>query len=208
MRDKNRKNRGEQGFSLVELLMVTVIIIIVATLAFMQFSAPQISLRRQNVAQIMKQAFERARFDSVKRRVLSANRAHVVVSANTFSLVTDPNNNGVTTDASDSVTTDFAGQNISITGNSMTFPVTVWFDKRGEVEARDASNSLVNPVFLVCNGTCTFSTANSTNANIVLVTPTGTVNLLPGGATVPTFSAPGVTNIPPGTGVKSDVVLP
>ncbi|NNE66161.1 MAG: type II secretion system protein [Pyrinomonadaceae bacterium] len=203
-----RKLTGESGVTLPELLMVTAIIAVVSTLALMQLGASRDQLRRQTVAQTFKQAFERARFDSVKRRVEVGNSAHLIVSATSYSLVIDANNNGVTTDATDTILTDFSAQSITITGDSMTFPVTVTFDKRGEVIAKDATDTVVNPIFLVCNGTCSFSNDSTSNANIVLVTPTGTVNLLNGGSGVPTFAPPAITNVSTGTGIRPDVTLP
>jgi len=115
-------------------------------------------------------------------------------------LKTDSNNDGTY----ESLTTNFAAQNITIAGyTSMTLPVTVTFDKRGEVTATGG----VNPEFLVCNGTCP-ATPTSDTANIVLVTPTGTVNLLAGNATPPTFVNPGVTNVSTTAGISNMVSLP
>jgi len=198
---------GQAGISLPELLVVTVVIAIVASLALMQFGGSREQFQRQNVAQQLKQAFERARFDSVKRRAAVANQqAKVIVTATSYTLLTDNNANGVTTDAADSVVTNFTGQGFSITGNSMTFPVTVSFDKRGET----ATTGAANPIFWVCNGTCTAGSTTNSNANIVLVTPTGTVNLLSGSSTPPNFNAPSNSTIPGGSssGIKNDVVIP
>jgi prepilin-type N-terminal cleavage/methylation domain-containing protein len=204
----NMKFSNQKGFSLMELLMVTLIISIVAGIALMQLGSSKNQFQRQNVAQMLKSSIERARFDSVKRRVDILNRAKVVVSATSFTLTIDANANGVTTDTDDSVTTSLAGQGISITGSGMTFPVTVSFDRRGIATAVDGSSATVNPVFLVCNGTCSFATDTTSNSNIVLVTGTGTVNLLPGGSLIPSFATPAVTVVSPGDGVDEDVTIP
>ncbi|MDH3493977.1 MAG: prepilin-type N-terminal cleavage/methylation domain-containing protein [Acidobacteriota bacterium] len=208
MKPNRSKDKAQAGVTLIELLMVTAVIAVVATLALMQFGNSRGQFARQNVAQQLKQAFERARFDSVKRRVGAVNKAEVIVSSTSYSLTTDPNNNGVTTDPGDVLLHNTSGQNVTLTGDSMTMPVTVSFDKRGEVIAKDATDTVVNPVFLVCSGICSFSNDTPSNANIVLVTPTGTVNILAGGSTVPAFTAPAVTNVPVGTDINGDVTIP
>lgn len=212
MKIKRTKFEDQSGVSYIELLVVITIIIIVATIGFMQFGTSKEQFKRQNVAMELKTAFERARFDSVKRRVSGTDQnAKVIISANSFTLKTDKNKNGVTTDSGDADTTNFAGQNITITGfESMTLPVTVEYDQRGEVTAIDSSGTpaVVNPIFLVCNGTCNSSNDSSSNANIVLVTPTGTVNLLSGGSAIPAFSPPPITSVPANTAIKNTVTLP
>jgi len=94
---KNRHNyHGQSGVTLPELLMVMVIIAVVAGLALMQFGTARDQFRRQNLAQQLKQAFERARFDSVKRRADGVTPyAKVVVNTGSFTLTTDKNGNGV-----------------------------------------------------------------------------------------------------------------
>lgn len=210
MKERNRKVSGQTGATLAELIVVMVLITIVSALALMQFGSSRQQFRRQNVSKELKVAFERARFDSVKRRATSPNQAKVTVNVTSFTTAVDANGNG-TIDVADDLTHSFGGQNVTVTnttGNSMTFPVTVTFDQRGEVIAKDAVNSTVNPIFLVCNATCTSATANSGNSDIVLVTPTGTVNLLSGSSTIPTFATPPVTTVSPGTGIKDHVTLP
>lgn len=196
----------ELGVSLVETLVVVIIISIVAAIALMQRGSANEQFQRQNVARELKVAFERARFDSVKRHAEGAGPATVVVNTGSYTLTTDLNQDG-TFQTAETVTTDLTGPNITIAGYmSMTLPVTVTFNKRGEAAAADG-NGLVNPQFYVCNGTCP-QTPSASNANIVLVTPTGTVNLLAGNATPPTFANANVTSVPTGTGISNTVSLP
>lgn len=202
----------QTGVSLVELLAVVSIIGIISTIALMNMGSSKQQFRRQNVAQELKSAFERARFDSVKRRgenVGVDSRARVIVDATSFTLVTDVNQNGVLTDSVDSQVTNFSAQSISI-ASTLTLPATVYFNKRGEVT--DSAGTSLSPSFLVCNPLCTISggnsNANASNANLVLVTPSGTVNLLSGGSPIPNFAAPSpITAVTNTSQIKETVII-
>jgi len=187
---------------MVEALVVCVIIAIVMALGLMRFSAPNEQFQRQNSARELKVAFERARFDSVKRRGEGLNGtpvpAKVEVNPGSFTLFTDANRDGTY-----ETQTTTLSSNIVIAGYGLTIlPLTVEFDKRGE--AITLNNA--QPHFLVCNGDCLLPSA--TNANLLIVTPTGTVNLLPGGATVPTFGVPISTSVNTSAGINPDTILP
>ena len=206
---------ADRGLSIVELLIVIVIISIVGSIALMQTGTPNRQLKRQNVARELKVALERARFDSVKRRATSNvtatddERARVIITADSYTLVTDNNRNGeVITGANaiesgDGISISLAGQDIVIAGNGIVLPVTVLFNQRGEATMGGGGT---NPIFYVCNIDCSIPTAN--NANLVLVTPTGTVNLLAGNASPPSFANANVTTVPTTTGVSNTVALP
>jgi len=192
--------------SLIETLVVIAIIVVVAGLALMQRGSANAQFQRQNVARELKVAFERGRFDSVKRHAEGAGPATVVVDANSYTLTTDLNMDG-TFQSSEIVTTNLSAQNITIAGyTSMSLPVTVTFNKRGEASAVGGGVA-VTPQFYVCNGTCPQTPTNGT-ANIVLVTPTGTVNLLAGSATPPTFANANVTSVSTTSGIRNTVSLP
>ncbi len=213
---------SEAGLSVVEMLIVAVIISVIGGIAVMQFRAPDTQLKRQNVARELKVALERARFDSVKRRALADvdpggsfslsddNRARVIVTATSYTLVTDNDRNGVvansdgTPASGDGAVTDFAGQNIVIAGSGIALPATVYFNQRGEATA--VSSSGTSPVFYICNVNC--DAPSNSNANLLMVTPTGTVNLLGGGASPPSFAAANVTTVPTSTGLSNTVALP
>ena len=188
----------QDGTTVVEVMVVVIIIAVIAAFAMMQKGSANEQFKRQNMARELKFAFERARFDSVKRRA-EGGPAEVFVEADKFTLRTDSDLS--TTGLENAVT--LLPPNISIARfDGGSGDITVTFDKRGEIGA-------TNPVFLVCNGTCTAANDAPGNANIVLVTPTGTVNLLPGGATPPSFLAPPVA--PPigaGTDINPRAVLP
>jgi Tfp pilus assembly protein FimT len=213
---------SEAGLSIVEMLIVMVIISVIGGIAVMQFRAPDAQLKRQNVARELKVALERAKFDSVKRRAQSDltpesaysarddNRARVIITATSYTLATDNDRNGYiantdgTIEAGDAAVADFSGQNIVIAGSGIALPVTVFFDQRGEATA--VSSSGTSPVFYICNVNC--DAPSNSNANLLLVTPTGTVNLLGGGASPPSFAAANVTTVPTSTGLSNTVALP
>lgn len=196
---------GQSGVTIVELLVVCVVIGIIAAFAFMQRGTADAQFKRQNVAQSLKSAFERARFDSVKRRAeCDAQKAKVFIDATSFTLTTDSNQDRVL-DASDNEVTDFSGQDIVISGNvDFGLPVTVVFNQRGEATLVGAGGA-TNPTFFVCNVGC--GSMPNPNANIIIVTPTGTVNMLAGTAAIPAFGAPGGTVVGTGDEINDNMVL-
>lgn len=197
---------NQTGVTVTELLVVVVVISVLIGFAIIQRGSTDQILRRQNAAQELKSSLERARFDSVKRRAdVSSAQANVVITATSVTLTTDRDMNGVL-DAADQQVRDFAGSNIVFAGDHvMTFPITVSYNQRGEATATDAGGP-VEPVFLVCNSSCDSPDVN--NSNILLVTPTGTVNLLPGGTALPTFSPPGgISTIPPSNSINNSAAI-
>ncbi len=206
MKQKGDKFFNQNGVTLVELLIVILLIIIVSTIAIMNMGSSKIQFERQTVARELKIAFERARFDSVKRRAdgnTGSPMANVIVEGNSFTLKTDINQNGTLEAGEDRVNTSWK-PGISIRdedGAPIAAPITVTFDKRGEVTATGGTAN-----FLVCNGDCS-ATPTVSNSNLVIVTTTGTVNILPGGATVPTFANPGVAPVPSNANIRSIVTI-
>ncbi len=204
-----QNRNAERGLSIVELLIVVVIISIVGGIAVMQTGTPNRQLQRQNVARELKVALERARSDSVKRRATSSGsptldtRARVIITANSYTLVTDNNANGdlilddSSIEATDASVISLAGQDIVISGSG-----TVLFNQRGEAVLAGGGS----PNFYICNVDCT--SPNASNANLLLVTPTGTVNLLAGNGSAPTFANANVQTIPPSNSISNTVALP
>jgi prepilin-type N-terminal cleavage/methylation domain-containing protein len=191
---------GQSGVSLVELLVVLVIIAIVSALALTQRGSSNRQFQRQNVAVQLKNAFERARFDSVKRRPADVSQqAKVTVTPTTYTLRTDSNFDGTLNSADDVVATLPAGIVIAPYGGGALVTQDVTFNMRGEVPTSPS------PQFYVCNISC--SNPSDSNANIVIVTPTGTVNMLPGGSSLPTFGVPSIISVPTNTGVNPDTVV-
>ena len=184
-----RKFNAQDGTTVVEVMVVVIIISIIAAFAIMQKGTANEQFQRQNVARELKFAFERARFDSVKRRAdAEPVRAKVVVDTTSFTLATDRDLDGTITTADNSQYA-IGGQNLVIAGQGETsVPLTIYFDQRGETVNFDGTPMTAS--FYVCHASC--ASPSNENANIVLITPTGTVNLMPGGATPQTFNEPTV----------------
>lgn len=196
---KDTKNR-QQGASLIELLVVLAIASILFTVAASQFGNSNDVLTRQNIAREFKVSLERARFDAVKRRAgtLAEMSTVTVLSETSFSYTIDFNQNGVIDDPGETKVVNFGSRsNVTITGTNFVFPITIKFDRRGHttVVNGDIPATTISPMFYFCNGSCTVATATSQNANIIYVSPTGTVSMMRGGQTVPTFDDPSVTAI-------------
>ena len=180
----------------MEILIVIVILAILVTFAVAQFGRSRVTFQRQNIAREFKVNLERGRFDSVKRNASDTTvMARVVINNPTsFSVTTDLNQNNVL-DASDTRTVNFSNNsNVKIVLEDGIFPVTITFDHRGQITSLDSSTPKKSVTrFIFCTDNCTAATATKTNANIITVSPTGTVAMLAGGETQPNFTSPSVT---------------
>jgi prepilin-type N-terminal cleavage/methylation domain-containing protein len=195
MYERSAKFNSQSGFSLVETLVVIVIIAIVATLAVLNRGVGNNTFQRQNAARELKVLFERARFDSVKRRADGAEPyAYVQVRSDGFTLRTYTRQANAALTPNDLVKTVPAGIQISHY-SSGTLPMTVTFNRRGETAGGV-------PQFRVTD-------QRTGSSEILLITATGTVNLLPGTASIPTFSDPTLSGNPAdGETINPHVVVP
>ncbi len=202
MANKTKIFNSQSGISLLEVLVVVVVSAVLVTLAVAKIGSSRNNLQRQNIARQLKVYLERARFDSVKRRATKADdMARVTIeSATAFSLATDLNQNGKTTDATDVQRVDFSGSDIKFVGIA-NYPITVSFDRRGQITVTNGS-----PNFTICNA-CTVTTATSANANILWVSPTGTISMTAGGESQPTFQNPAVQPIDSNSDIREFVLV-
>lgn len=180
-------------------MIVLVIMSIIITFAVARFGSANTNFKRQNISRELKVNLERARFDSVKRRaeVVGAvdSRAEVkITSPTSFTVKTDINQNG-TLDASDKKTIDFTGQsNIKIVDRDkdgkplLVFPITISFDRYGRIEAKDGTPKDITPLFTISTGEA--ANISAANADVIYVSPSGTVAMLKGGEPQPTFTSP------------------
>ena len=92
---KPNEANPQGGFSLIEIFIVLIIIVIVTTFALLAFGSSKVDLHRQAVAREFKIYLERARFDSVKRRAEDPNRANLILNnATSFTAQLDFNEDG------------------------------------------------------------------------------------------------------------------
>ena len=198
---KTKKMDSQSGKSLIEVLIVVVISSVLVTFAVAQLGQSRSNLQRQNIARELKVSLERARFDSVKRRAsVATNMARVRIdSATSFSVITDINQNG-TIDTTDVRQVNFSSSNTRIVGIAA-FPVTISFDQRGQISVTGGTST-----FIICE-TCTAETATAQNSNVISVSPTGTVSMMSGGESQPTFQNPVVSDVETGWDIKSSVSL-
>jgi Tfp pilus assembly protein FimT len=187
---------AERGASIIEMIIVLAVVAILVTFAVAQFGNANENFERQNLAKEFKIHLERARFDSVKRRATNtADMAIVdVLNSTSYTAATDMNQNG-TIDTSDTRTIDFSGRtDVQIyLASGLNFPVTIRFDRQGHALISDNNGNAVDH-FIFCGTGCTAANANSSNSNVVYISPTGSVAMLGGGESMPNFNAPNVSN--------------
>jgi Tfp pilus assembly protein FimT len=207
--------KGESGVTLVEVLIVVVIIMVVSLVPLLSIQSSKTVFERQNFARELKSALERARFDSVKRRASDPGiQARVIISEDGFEVVTFAKPAGTSASSTemgevmDSKQLEEQGRVLSHPSSDIgtAFPVTISFSERGEATAVDADGNLVSsPAVVICAGTC--STFDRSNSNILAVSRTGTVNLLPGDEVIPTFTAPQTTTVNATSGINRLLVV-
>lgn len=191
----------ESGFSLIEVVIVLVIVVVLVTFAIASFRSAGSNLDRQNIAREFKVSLERARFDSVKRRAsVCSDMSGVTINDTSFTLMIDMDNDG-TLAGHEIRQVDLAGRSdVTIAPNGVTLPLTIKFDQRGQAFLNDCDPASIPtasiPLLFFCNGACTPDTANAENSNVIFVSPAGTVAMLYGGETMPTFDEPTVTEVP------------
>ena len=172
---KQNEPTRQDGFSLIEVFIVLVIIAIIITFALLTFGSSKVDLHRQAVAREFKVYLERARFDSVKRRAEDPNRANIVLnSATAFSVQLDFNEDG-TLQPNETRTVDFTQRSNTqiLLSDTLNYPVTISFDRRGHVTTQDALGNDVNPVFTICSECAEASPDES----VISISTTGTVGV-------------------------------
>jgi len=205
----------DAGYTVTEILIILVVLGILVTLSVAQFGRSRENLNRQNIAREFKVSLERARFDSVKRHAnVCSDMSQVTInSATSFSVSTDMNQNGRLDLPGETNNISFGNLgDVTLIGNGITLPVTIRFDERGraflQADCDPSSTPTASvPLFYFCNGACTVATATSQNANAIFISPTGTVAMMTGDSSVPTFTDPTVTTVATGTGVDNRLTV-
>lgn len=202
------KTASQSGKSVIEMIIVLVVAGILVTFAAARLGNSQNNLKRQNIARELKVSLERARFDSVKRRPSQESEMSSVVidSSSAFTVRTDLNQNGVI-DASETKQISFSGTVTRIIGNNLALPMTVRFNRFGQIIVRNSAGVLISPPDLIICENCTLATADVSNANTISISPTGTVSMSAGSQTQVSVSDPDVTNVDQNTEIKSSVTV-
>ncbi len=206
------KIHSQSGISIVEILVVLVLIAVVSTIAISQFASSKTSLQRQGVAHEFKVYLERARFDSVKRRAVNNESTGrndlsrvILNSPSSFTVIADTNQNGTilnsdgTIEAGDIRKVDFTQRSDTQIrfSNTPNFPITILFNQRGQITAKDKLGNDVNPVFTICSGNCSDTSQDNPNWTVISISTTGTVAILKNGQSASALPTPVVTSSPP-----------
>ena len=161
-------------YSVLEILVVLALLGILSTLAFLQLRKSRTDFERQNIVREFKNYLERARFDSVKRRaVTNAEMATIVLNGpSSFSATIDFDVKRHIIPA-ETRTVNFSQRSptqISVS-DTLNYPVTIRFDRRGQATAVDAANNAVTPVFRICSD----CSVGSTNVSYLSISASGTI---------------------------------
>lgn len=209
-----RDSVSERGYSLIEIMIILVITAVLVTFVVARFGNAKAQFGRQNISRELKVNLERARFDSVKRRPTLADgsdKAEVkILNASSFSVKIDMNQDGTLVGATETKTVDFTASDVRIVGSggALVYPITIRFDRYGRIEAKDnsATPQNITPIFTVCGGKCTTdANVNAANADVIYVSPSGTVAMLNGGESKPSFAAPNVSVVIADTTINDDL---
>jgi prepilin-type N-terminal cleavage/methylation domain-containing protein len=193
----NLKLHSQSGKSLIEMVIVLTVAAILVTFAVAQFGSSKRNFTRQNIARELKVSLERARFDSVKRRPsLESSMASVsIVGETSFNLTVDLNQNG-TLEPIETKLVSFPNSEVKIVGRNLVFPVTIKFNRFGQIIATNGIGTVIDmPYFWVCETCASSATATATNSNIITISPTGTVAMMNGGETQTTVQNPSVSSV-------------
>lgn len=194
---KKAEFSAQSGKSLVDMLIVLAVGGILISMAVVRMTNARTNMDRQNIAREFKVNLERARYDAVKRRAQASTELTriTIVSATSYKFWVDTDQDGVL-EASEERTISFSGRsNVKVLGTNLVLPVTIKFDRFGNTETLNGSGVKISPVFTFCEGECTLETANVTNSNIISLSQTGTVAMLNGGESLPTFNNPTVSTV-------------
>lgn len=188
--------RKQAGLSVIELLVVIVVVMVLATIGIIQFRGATTDLERQRIVREFKIYLERARFDSVKRRAVTEAQMSRVTLNGPFSFTArlDFNNDGVLSSGEER-DVDFTSRSSTriVVSDTLNYPVKILFDRRGHITATDATNTPVNPLFTICSN-CSSADPDET---ILSLSTTGTVAIIRNGQLPSAMPTPAISNSQP-----------
>ena len=188
--------RKQSGFSILELLMVIVVVTILATIGIVIFRGAKTDFERQRIVREFKNYLERARFDSVKRRATTEAQMSKIVLNGPFSFTArlDFNNDGLLSPEEERLV-DFTSRSSTriVVSDTLNYPVTILFDRRGHVDTRDSTSAPIEPLFTICSE-CASANPQTT---ILSLSTTGTVAVIRNGVLPSAMPTPAITNTSP-----------
>jgi prepilin-type N-terminal cleavage/methylation domain-containing protein len=197
---KVKKICSSDGYSLIEVMVVITILAVLTTVALLYFGSAKTELQRQRIAREFKVYLERARFDSVKRRAVDTTEMAKITltSATSFTAAIDLNENGQL-DTTDIRQVDFTQRSDTqiIVADALNYPITIRFNQRGHVIAKDNSGNSIDPVFTICSKDCSGTPETNRDLTVISVSTTGTVAILKDGQTGSALPTPVVTSASP-----------
>jgi prepilin-type N-terminal cleavage/methylation domain-containing protein len=200
LNDETKKLSSDNGFSIIELLIVLTLLAVLTTIAIVQFSDSKTDFERQRIAREFKVYIERARFDSVKRRAAEISDMSRITmnSSSSFTVALDLNGNGKL-DTAETRIIDFTERSNTqiIVSSTLNYPVTILFNQRGHVIARDNLGNDIDPVFTICSKNCLATSQDEEDLTVLSISKTGTVAVLKGGQSPSALPTPAITNTSP-----------
>ncbi|MBD0372805.1 MAG: hypothetical protein ICV60_18315 [Pyrinomonadaceae bacterium] len=193
----NEARRGEQGFSLLQLVITIAIIAIVSVMATISISKAQADLRRENTIREFKAYLEKARLDSIRRHATSTtDQASVTITAsNTYQVAADFNYDG-TLAASEVRTFNIpSDRGVQFSTGTVSLPMTTRFDWRGRATTVQSDGTSVASTFTMAN-----TTGYGSSTTVLNVTSMGDASV---GSAV-NVSAPSRTTVAANANVKSE----
>jgi hypothetical protein len=129
----------------------------------------------------------------------------ILNSPSSFTVISDLNKNGTilnsngTIESTDIQQVDFTQRSSTqiIVSNTFNYPITILFNQRGQITAKDNLGNDVNPVFTICSSNCSDTSQNNTNSTVISVSTTGTVAVLQNGQSASALPTPVITSSPP-----------
>lgn len=147
--DPELVSAGQNGFTVIELLIVLTIISVLSGFALMQITRARQVMIRENAARQLAGYLEKARVDSIRRHPMtSAQMAQVsIINATFYTVTIDANGDGAL-DAPQVVS--LAPDGLQLNGP---FPRTIYFNWRGRTV--DAAGNVALPPFVTISNTLT-----------------------------------------------------
>jgi len=152
--------RGQEGFSLLQLLITIAIVGVVVAMATISISRAQQDLRRDSTIREFKAYLEKARLDSIRRHATAtADQASVTITAtNTYQVSLDFNYDGTLAASETRTFTIPSNRGVQFDTGTVTLPMTTRFDWRGRAATVQSDNTTVASTFTMEN---TYDTGGS-----------------------------------------------